>query len=311
MVFLSQSIKPKINTDFPEDIFPVDQDKLALYQYKLAQGKKLSKEKTIAFCGICRNVGDVLERNLLRLKRIGGGFKDYKMFFYENDSSDNTLDILNKYVSDKVAFLSELRHDKNYRADLDNGVDPWHYKRCQILADCRNKYLSWFRNQSGCDLLCVVDLDLKGGWSYDGVNHGIYTLFHNPQTACVSSYGVLTEKTNTQPLESISPSQYIMYDSFAFRPVGIESLHLIRTPAYNQLVVRRGMDPMKVWSNFGGMAIYKTETLEGVSYGAKEWYEGCVDPDHVVFHRQLRDKKLTTVLDPSMIASYSPHRYCS
>jgi hypothetical protein len=308
MVFLFEPLKPKTYTDFPEDIFAIEKNKEALYKYKIKAGQETCKQKTIIFCGICRNVGEVLERNILRLHRTGKMFKDYHIFLYENDSSDNTVAILNKYKSDKLHFISTTRDDKNYRQDLDNGKDTWHYNRCKILAECRNYYMDYMKDLD-YDLACMVDIDLKGGWSYEGINHGVYTLFSDEANACVSSYGVLTEKTNTLTLEESDKSQYLMYDSFAFRPVGVESLHLLRTPSYNYIVLNRGDDPIKVWSNFGGMAIYKKSLINNLRYGAKEWKTGYVDPDHVVFHRELSKLKYNIILDPSMIVSYSNHKY--
>lgn len=308
MVFLFESLK-NISTDFPEDIFTAPDNKKAIYNYKLNLGKQICKSKKIIFCGICRDVGEVLERNILRLHRTGRMFEDYHIFLYENDSSDNTVEILQKYKSHKFNFVSTSRKDKDYRQDLSNGNDQWHYNRCKILADCRNYYLEYIKQFSNFDLLCVVDIDLKGGWSYDGIYHGLYTLYSDEQNCCVSSYGVLTENTNTAHLEEIDKNNYLMYDSFAFRPVGTESLHMLRTPSYNYITFNRGDDPIKVWSNFGGMAFYKLETIKDIQYGAKEWKTGYVDPDHVVFHRQLSKLNYNIILDPSMIVSYSNHKY--
>jgi len=309
MVFLFESLKSNISTDFPEDLFAPSNSQKALYNYKLNIGNNICKDKKVIFCGICRDVGDVLERNILRLHRTGRMFKDYHIFLYENDSSDNTVDILNNYKSDKLHFISTTRSDKNYREDLDNGKDKWHYNRCCILAECRNHYLDYINQLPDFDLLCVVDIDLKGGWSYDGIKHGLFTLYSDEKNSCVSSYGVLTEKTNEATLEEIDPKNYLMYDSFAFRPVGIDSLHMLRTPSYNYINFNRADDPINVWSNFGGMAFYKANTIKGLKYGAKEWKTGYVDPDHVVFNRQLIKLNYNIILDPSMIVSYSNHKY--
>lgn len=308
MVFLFDSLK-NISTDFPEDLFSPNENKKSLYNYKLNFGRSLCKNKKIIFCGICRDVGDVLERNILRLHRTGKMFKDYHIFLYENDSSDNTIEILNKYKSEKLNFISTNRKDKNYRQDLNNGADPWHYNRCCILAECRNHYIDYISNFQDFDMLCVLDIDLKGGWSYDGINHGIHTLYNDEKNACVSSYGILTEKTNTATLEDIDPKEYLMYDSFVFRPIGVNSLHMLRTPSYNYITFNRADDPVKVWSNFGGMAIYKMNTIHNITYGAKEWKTGYIDPDHVIFNRQLIKLDYNVILDPSMIVSYSDHKY--
>lgn len=309
MVFLFESIKSHISTDFPEDLFAPDKNKQALYNYRLNMGNDICKDKKVIFCGICRDVGDVLEKNILRLHRTGRMFKDYHIFLYENDSSDNTVQILNKYKSSKLNFISTTRSDKDYRQDLNNGKDIWHYNRCCILAECRNHYIDYVNQLSDFDLLSVVDIDLKGGWSYEGIKHGMHTLYNEKSNACVSSYGILSEKTNEKTLEKVDSKNYLMYDSFAFRPLGVTSLHMLRTVSYNHILFNRADDPIKVWSNFGGMAFYKIDAIKNIRYGAKQWEEGYVDPDHVVFNRQLIKLNHNIILDPSMIVSYSNHKY--
>ena len=301
-----------MNTDFPEDIFDINLKNPHIYKYKADAGKNIAASKKILFVGICRNVEDTLSLNLERIIKTSKLFQDFSIFLYENDSTDKTVDVLKTYKSKtKLEFISDHRHDKNYRQNLDNGIDPWHYNRCKILADCRNKYINYMvQHFSDYDYLCVLDLDIKGGWSYTGFNHALFTLESDPQYACVSSYGVLSEPTNTKPLENYDIDDYIMYDSFAFRPLNMpRGIHILLTPAFNRITLNRGDDPVEVLSNFGGMSIYKLPLILNKKYGAKQWEEGEVDPDHVVLNRQLINEGYKIILDPSMIVSYSDHQY--
>lgn len=301
-----------MNTDFPEDIFDSKLKNQSLYKYKSDLGQKISSNKKIVFAGICRNVGDTLALNIERIIRTASQFKDSHIFLYENDSTDNTVEILNYYKNKiNLAFLSEKRDDSNYRQDITNGVDPWHFNRCKILANCRNFYLKYaLAGFFDYDYLCVLDLDIKGGWSYTGFNHGIYTLESDDKYACVSSYGVISEPDNAKKLEEIDIEEYIMYDSLAFRPLNtVGGIHILDTPLFNKMSFYRGEDPIEVISNFGGMAIYKLPLLEHKKYGAKQWNEGEVDPDHVILHRQLINDGHKIILDPSMIVSYSDHKF--
>lgn len=303
-----------MNTDFPEYLFEIDNN-IKNYEYMVNLGSSIAKEKTILFCGIARDVGEVLELNIARVHRTGQMFKDYSIFIYENDSKDSTKDILNKHSSYKLTFLSESREDKDYRSKLDTVADPWHHNRCIVLSECRNKYIEHVRQlKNKPDYVCVIDWDLKGGWSYGGVLHSIFLAESNNKYGVISAYGVLAEKTGKKSLEEYDPSQYIMYDSFAFRPLGSSSkpIHLIKTPMFNSIVFTRDMKPIKVDSNFGGMSIYKTESfLDGEKYSAKNWKKnsGFVDPDHVNFHRNLLVKGWEIVLNPCLITSYSHHKF--
>jgi hypothetical protein len=300
-----------ISTDFPEDIFQPSPRKASSYKYMVNVGEKICKDKKILFCGICRNVGDVLERNILCLHRTGGLFKDFKIFMYENDSSDKTIDILNQYKSAKLDFITSKRDDKDYRINLNNGSDPWHFQRCKILADCRNNYLEFAKNFYHFDYLCVVDIDIAGAWSYDGIKHAIFILEHNQDYGCVSSYGVLADSNtkNNTTLEDVDQNDYIMYDSLAFRPITVNNVHMSRLNVFGELNFSRGDDPLEVNSNFGGMAIYKMNLIKDKIYDAKEWASGYTDPDHVIFNRQIQKDGYKIILNPNMITSYSHHRY--
>lgn len=301
-----------MNTDFPEAIFDSKLKNSPIYNYKSKSGELLCKSKKIIFAGICRDVEDTLALNIERVIRTAKHFQDFHIFLYENDSTDSTVKILNQYSKNtKLTFISESRKDEDYRKNIYNGVDPWHHNRCKILAECRNIYLEEIESHfSDYDYLCVLDWDIKGGWSYTGFNHAMYLLESDKHYACVSSYGVLSEPNNVQLLEEVDVNDYIMYDSLAFRPLNMnKGIHILRTPAFNKITFDRGDDPSEVASNFGGMALYKIPTLKNKRYAAKQWEEGEIDPDHVGLHNQLRDEGFKIILDPNMIVSYSDHSF--
>jgi hypothetical protein len=199
-----------MNTDFPEDIFTTSSN-IPLYKYKLEQGNDICKTKTILFCGIGRNIGANLDLNIQRLHRTGSMFKSYKIFIYENDSSDKTIEILQKNRSNSLIFLSEHREDQDYLSKIESGEDTWHHNRCIVLSECRNKYLSYIESlDQKFDYICVLDLDLCGGWSYDGIKHGIFTLESDKSYAAATSYGILADKFNTLDLEGTSKNEYVL-----------------------------------------------------------------------------------------------------
>jgi hypothetical protein len=301
-----------MNTNFPENIFDSRLKNPHIYKYKVDTGLQIAKSKKIVFAGICRNVEDTIALNIERMHKTSNMFKDFSIFLYENDSEDNTVSILESYrTKTKLEFLSEKRDDKDYRRLVDDGTDPWHFGRCKILAQCRNKYLDHvISHYADYDYLCILDLDIKGGWSYTGFQHGIFTLESDPKNACVSAYGVLTEANNIKLLEDCEPEDYIMYDSLAFRPFGKpRGIHILNTPMFNKITFDRGDQPLKVSSNFGGMSIYRLPLLKNKKYGARQWEEGEVDPDHVILNEQLINEGYNIILDPSMIVSYSDHKF--
>ena len=292
---------------FPDHLFEINNEEL--YKKTVSEGYQIAKTKKILFCGICRNVGDRLERNILRMYYTSQYFKDHHIFIYENDSTDNTVDILQKHLSEKLTYISDSRIDKNYEEMLQSGEDPVHFNRCRVLSDCRNMYVPKIRS-SDADIVCVLDLDIWGGWSYNGFLHSIAVLEDRPSNGAVTAYGVLADCLNKTPLELVEPSKYLMYDCFVFRPSGedmAQPKHL--TGCFNFINQKPGDNVAFVNSNFNGLGLYKKEVFDDVEYGVKKWDEKSVDADHVVLHRQIREKGWDILFNPSMLVSYADHQY--
>jgi hypothetical protein len=289
-----------MNTDFPENIFlPIDT--------KIVEhGKSLCSNKKILFCGICRDVGKTLLKNILRIKRTASVFKEYKVFLYENDSQDLTLDILKKSSDENIHFISEKRKDENYRKQIDSGKDENHLNRCKILSDCRNKYLDFAKERcKNYDYICVLDLDIHG-WSYSGFYNSIGILEDYPKAASVSSYGILSDVNNTKYIEQ--SNSFLMYDSFAFRPHLFNGEMNKKTQLMFNFIRPNTNLPILVNSNFGGLCIYRMKNILNKSYTARE-RNNFVDCDHVCLNEQLTNDGLTHFMNPNMIVSYSKHRY--
>ena len=293
---------------FPDDLFDIKD--LELYQKTVSAGYIVAKEKRILFCGICRNVGDHLERNILRIKFSASFFKDYHIFIYENDSNDNTKDILEKYNDEKLDFVSESRNDKNYQMLIDGGHDPCHYNRCKVLASCRNKYMDYIDKHEDYDIVCVLDLDLWGGWSYNGLLHSVAVLYNREENGAVTAYGVLSDPYNRTDLEENDPRRYIMYDCFAFRPNGeYKAVKKVSTGRFNFINQRPGSNAAFVNSNFNGLALYKREAISGLKYHAKKWDEESVDCEHISLHHNIKQKGWDIIFNPSLLVSYAHHKY--
>lgn len=298
-----------MNTDFPEELF-IASNNYYVHQKNIAIGKKIASEKSIIFCGIVRNADQYIERNILRILRTAQLFKKFEIFIYENDSTDNTKNILAKYNSPPISIISENGIKDDYMEMFKSGKDNTNKLRCNILAQCRNKYIEYINN-TNYDLTCIVDLDLKGGWSYDGFYDSIAILYSNENVACVSAYGILVDYNNEALLENHDPKHNIMYDSLAFRPHGYEKplTHTMQSQ-FNFLKTNRGDNPLLVYSNFNGMGIYKTQYLKNKKYSIKIYDQhNPVDCDHVVMHEQIRKDGGKILLNPNLIVSYANHRY--
>lgn len=289
------------STDFPEELFPaVNQDVVNL-------GKEISSNKRILFCGICRDVGNTIHKNIKRIKRTAEKFKDHKVYIYENDSSDNTTEILKEFKNKSlIECTTDNREDKNYKDIISQGLDVKHLNRCNVLASCRNNYIDYLKNNcNDYDYMCVIDFDIHG-WSYSGFYHSIACIENAKDISSMSSYGVLGDVKNTRYIENCK--QFLFYDSFAFRPLGLNVPMTRGLQVQFNLLTPLNSNLTEVESNFGGMCIYKTDTIKDAKYSAKE-HDKFVDCDHVCFNREIKNNGYKHYFNPNMVVSYSKHRF--
>jgi len=178
------------------------------------------------------------------------------------------------------------------------------YERASALSDCRNKYLKDIKQNwlSRVDYVIVIDPDITGGWSYDGIAHS----FCKPDWDFVGSNSILYQQLE---VEDEILYRRLYFDSWAYRELSHLEPHKMAT--INQLEFHRGRSLIKLRSCFGGVGIYRSECLRDVEYGATQHDSGLVDCDHPFLHNQMLDKGFDKIyLNPSQITLYSPTDYC-
>jgi hypothetical protein len=271
--------------DFPEGMFPCCPAEEDAYRGRVALGRERMQGLTVVFCGLCRDVRPFLPRLVARLERLGSMFQDYRVVLYENDSKDATREFLSDWqeVNPRVDVLGGAMGVPRYPQRRSALRGEW-------LACCRNQYREHVaRAYSGFDHAIVIDADLAGGWSYDGVAH----TFGADDWDAVGSNG-LVRQSSSRP----GRLKFRHYDVWAFRPaVGTGARGLVD---HTTLDLPRGAPLLPVESCFGGLAVYRMSSLLAVAYGGG-------DCEHVVFHDRLRSAGLGRVfLNPSQIVLYSP-----
>ncbi len=302
-----------MNTNFPDNLFKFSRTtNQSMYSYICRAGYELCRDKKILWCGIARNVEQNLDMNLQRYIRTCKPFSKYHMFIYENDSTDNTLSIMDKY-KDVVTYKSESREDQDYVEKMNTEADPFHFNRCSVLSECRNKYMDYIENNNlrdEYDYICIVDLDTKGGWSYQGFYNSIYFLENIDNAASMTSYGVVSSAFQDKFLEEVDFDDWLFYDSFAYRDLGIDpKMSKGHTQLFNSLKFKIGQDPIEVYSNFNGLGIYKSKYFKH-KYKTNMWGETMVDSEHIHVHKSIREDGGKVFLNPSMTLSYSYHKEC-
>jgi hypothetical protein len=273
--------------EFAEDRYIATPRNAERYRNLVDAGRSIAKKSTVVITGLARNLGNIIGKTMARLERTGSMFLDYRVVVYENDSVDNTLEQLMDWYRInklKINILSQV---------LDHPINPG--TRCLDRATRMALYRNTCReyiinNYSNFDYVMVVDMDLPGGWSYDGISN---TLGQSTQLNwdMVGSNGIIYKDTAQYQ------SMPLFYDAWAFR--WRHSWDPVRGSDINEKRWFRGEPMLLVNSCFGGLGMY---TMAAFSSGAT--YDGS-DCEHVPFHRKLIELGHDKIfLNPSQIVCY-------
>ena len=270
-------------SDFPEGLFPVRRESLASYRERVDIGRiRMSQSRTV-ICGLCRNVRHFLPRFAARAERLGAMFSDYRVVLFENDSNDATLEFLRDWQgkNERVHILSERLGTIRY-PQIRSG------ERGTRMAEYRNRYRDFaVEHFSDFDCAIVIDTDLPGGWSYDGLAN----TFGFEDWDFVGSNGLIHEHGDDF-------SDWRQFDAWAFRSVDHPEPH--STFEVSSMVFERGDAPLRVFGCFGGLGVYRMDAFRTCRYRG-------TDCEHVELHNQMRLAGFNRLyLNPSQIALYSP-----
>src|SRR5690606_13435516 len=127
-------------------------------------------------------------------------------------------------------------------------------ERTVYMAAARNRYLNRlkeFRRNNHVDYVIILDLDLKGGFSYDGILNSLCWI-HGGKFDVMASNGILYRKQEEE-------IQRIHYDTWAYRP--LDRWNHSFSDEFNLLSWNRGESPFEVNSAFGGVTIYRNSCI--------------------------------------------------
>jgi len=271
---------------FPETRFPPLAAQQASYGHLVSRGYQIMRTRRVVMAGLARNVAWLLPRTIARIESLGSLFADYRVVIYENDSTDGTREMIHRWSEDnpRVTLLSEVRHDPVNRPIRC-------LRRAQRMAYYRNKYHDFIAAEcAGYDEVMVIDTDLAGGWSFDGIantyGHGGWDF--------VGSYGVIYKRLG------LRPNCLCHYDAWAFR--NNSDYQPLSSRHVNALHWHRGEPMVRVYSCFGGLGIYRTEAFLSGRYDGQ-------DCEHIALHRQMcANGYRRTFLNPSQITIYGRKR---
>jgi len=273
---------------FPEHAFPAPPPLEQDHRRRCGRGYAAMAQARVAIAGLARNLADVLPTTIRRVEHLGRLFADYRIFVYENDSTDGTKDILRAWAAKnrRVLVTSEDCHDPvNPTTRCLRRIDRMarYRQRCQeaVLQRCAD-----------FDHAIVVDFDVAGGWSADG----IASSFGHDDWDFIGSNGLIYRR------EGLAFNALRQYDMWALR--FDEHFTALPTKHADRYRYRRGEPLVPVTSCFGGLGIYTMPAFASGRYGS-------TDIEHVVFHRELRQRGFPRLfLNPSQILVYGRrHRF--
>ena len=268
--------------EFPEDDFSTAAGRRAEYLRICRRGYARMKQRRVVIAGLCRDVEPILPATILRIGRLASLFADSRIVVYENDSQDGTKLLLRQWAlrDRRVTAVTE---------NIGQPVNP--VRRCVARASrmaeyrerCQRMILERHRN---FDAVILLDTDLVGGWSEDGVAN----TFGRDEWDVVGANGLVYRR------EGVAVNELRQYDTWAYRRH--ESLQPLESAVVATIVPQRGEPLVRVGSCFGGLAIYRMEAFAAGSYGGG-------DCEHVAFHHSLAQRGLSRIfMNPSQLTLY-------
>lgn len=230
----------------------------------------LSHEKII-IAGVAKNIEHTLPNMAKKIETLGSHFNDYRVIIYENNSSDKSSYLLTEWSKSnpKVIVITEkLTPSQLYDRVTIHRLKDKAPNKIELIAYGRNQVLMRALDKQFDDYKYIVmtDLDFSIGWTVESV---LSSFSIQIPWDCISANGI----------HNIHGKYGIYFDRYAFRderfPLGPE---LLGNQWWDEIYkktfdFKQGSALKKVYSAFGGIAIYKRESLKNCRYS------GCITDD--------------------------------
>jgi len=267
----------------PDAVLPVEPEWQADYDKVVSRGRYLARMWDVVIVGQARNIGGILPHTIRRLEEIGSCFRSWSAVVVENDSIDNTKDVLQAWSASRPGqVVADCR---------DLGREHLHgFERARVerYAEYRNRSVDIAKERwPDAHLVLAVDLDPWGGYSLEGVMSSVYWIDEITGACGMASTSLYQAATST------GETMWAHYDQWAFRQWSW-------TPRWDRYFLQwlppPGVDPIPVKSAFGACVLYNAPFL--FDYGCR-WRSVDGDIEHVGLHRQMADVGGDMYLNPA------------
>jgi Glycosyltransferase sugar-binding region containing DXD motif len=271
---------------FPEQAFPPRAADAARYRAQVSRGSELAAASSIAFLVMLHNRLDLALLLRARLERYAACFGRARVLLLCDDSSDGTAQVMADWQRARPELVSNVP-----APSVSPGLTG--YARMSRL---RNTLLAASESEPSTDYVAVLDGDLEGPVSEQGLLHSI-ALFHGPGAASAPGAIAALGVNNWVGVPGLVPFLgYSYYDPIAFREHCWQRVESDRAVRGRLGALRRGSEPLTVKSAFGGLTLYRGKLLRGLRYD-----EGTRDCEHVSLHRALAARGVALVINPSLL----------
>lgn len=219
-------------------------------------------DEKVLICGIARNVASAAPNTIKNAEKLGNQFKNYAVIIYENNSTDNTVELFKNWAKNNshVIFVHENMPDTRLAI-----------ARTEKIARARNKILSIARRSQykGFKYLVMVDLDFLTDWPICEI---VRTIASPIKWDAVFANGCVPSGS--------------YYDRYALRnkqfPFGPELLgDFFWSNSRDTVFKLKGRSWVPTYSAFGGLAIYKTKSI------LRSSYSGTVTKDLKKYYKKI------------------------
>ena len=264
---------------------------------------KTLNESTIIVCSIVRDAEQGLRANIPVVRKLCGLCKDYRIVVFENDSKDATKELLELWASEDRPRIRAVcsNTDGMQTIPLQREVKVNRFfcrQRIEKMAKLRNQYLEYVEQKGWHgDYLIVVDLDVAQ------LNlAGILSSFEsNMEWDAVTAFGYST-----------SPRLKRRYhDTYALIKWGENDI-----PQTEDMTIRYADefgrikptdDWVRIYSGFGGLAIYRFEAVKGLRYSVIQNDDSRVEvrSEHVALYKKMMERGFDKFyINPAMTLKY-------
>jgi hypothetical protein len=211
--------------------------------------------KKLIIAGIVRNNANYLNNIFLNIKNISQLFSEVKCIFVESDSTDNSLDLLNKFAIEQkntnVISMGKLQERMPYRT--------------QRTAFCRNVYLDEVEKiKDEYPLLLVMDMDDIN--SYLIQPESIISNFYYTDWDMITA----NNPDGYYDIWALRHPQWMPYDCWKAvgdRPSFMSNEEAINIHVRSRIIKIDVNHPLiPVESAFSGMAFIKTDKIKGARH---------------------------------------------